>query len=128
MMSTRHLVTLGFLMELCYGLLYAVDSLESTLMFFIAINAATYLILAWAVWRCNAQEPEISRNTMLAIVFGFGMLFRFTLVPHFPVASDDIYRYLWDGQSGNTRDQPLHLPSARIRTWRHWQPPIFRQR
>ena len=98
MISIRHLVTLGVLMELCYGLLYAVDSLEGTLALFIVINAVVYLILAWAVWRCSVQEPDIPRNVMLILIFSFGMLFRFTLVPHLPVGSDDIYRYLWDGR------------------------------
>jgi alpha-1,6-mannosyltransferase len=110
MISTRHLIALGILMELCYGLLYAVDALESTLVTFIAVNAATYLILAWAVWRCSVQEPHIPSSTMLAIIFGFGMLFRFTLVPHMPVASDDIYRYLWDGRVATHGINPYAFP------------------
>ena len=97
-MSIRRLVTIGFLMEACYGLLYAVDSIEGDLILFIAVNGATYLILAWAVWHCWIQEPGITRKAMLGIILLFGMLFRFTLVPHAPVASDDIYRYLWDGR------------------------------
>ncbi len=110
MKSTRHLVTLGILMELCYGLIYAVDSLEGTLTLFIAINAAVYIILAWAVWRCSVVEPEIPRYTMLAVILGFGMLFRFTLVPHLPVASDDIYRYLWDGRVAAHGINPYTFP------------------
>lgn len=110
MISTRHLVTLGILMELCYGLMYAVDSLEGTLALFIAVNATTYLILAWTVWRCSVQEPDIPRNVMLILVFSFGMLFRFTLVPHLPVASDDIYRYLWDGRVATHGINPYAYP------------------
>jgi len=110
MISTRHLVTLGIMMELCYGLLYAVDSVESTLIIFIAVNAATYLILVWAVWRCSVQENEPARPATLAIIFGFGMLFRFTLVPHLPVASDDIYRYLWDGRVATHGINPYAYP------------------
>jgi alpha-1,6-mannosyltransferase len=97
-MSIRHLVTIGILMEVCYGLLYAVDSVKGDLILFIAVNGATYLILAWGVWRCRMQEPEIGRKAMIGIILLFGLLFRFTLVPHAPVASDDIYRYLWDGR------------------------------
>lgn len=92
------LLTLGFLMELCYALIYAADTGPRTMSLFIAINGATYLLLAWTVWQCWQHDPEIPRPTMLAIILGFGMLFRLTLVPHFPVASDDIYRYLWDGR------------------------------
>ncbi|RPH31269.1 hypothetical protein EHM92_09130, partial [bacterium] len=110
MISIRHLVTLGVLMELCYGLIYAVDSPENTLILFIAINTAAYLILAWAVWRCWVQEPDIPPNTLLALIFAFGMLFRFTLVPHFPVASDDIYRYLWDGRVATNGINPYAYP------------------
>lgn len=110
MISIRHLVTLGILMELCYGLLYAVDSPESTILLFIAINAAVYIILAWGLWRCTLQEYELPPKTMLAIIFGFGMLFRLTLVPHFPVASDDIYRYLWDGRVATHGINPYAFP------------------
>ncbi len=38
-----------------------------------------------------------SPRTWLVPVFAFGLLFRLTLVPHAVVGSDDIYRYLWDG-------------------------------
>jgi hypothetical protein len=110
MISIRHLITLGFLMELCYGVIYTSDSLDTTLILFIAIQAAAYLILAWAVWRCWMQEPDIPRTTMLAIIFGFGMLFRFTLVPHLPVASDDIFRYLWDGRVATHGINPYAYP------------------
>ncbi len=110
MISIRHLVTLGILLELCYGFMYSVDSLEGSLTLFIIINAIAYLLLTWAVWRCTVREPEIPRSTMLAIIFGFGLLFRFTLVPHLPVASDDIYRYLWDGRVATHGINPYTYP------------------
>jgi alpha-1,6-mannosyltransferase len=111
MISTRHLVTVGILMELCYGLLYAADSLETTLTIFIAVNATVYVLLALVVWRCSVQEPDIpSPKATLALIFGFGMLFRLTLVPHPPVASDDIYRYLWDGRVAAHGINPYALP------------------
>jgi alpha-1,6-mannosyltransferase len=112
MISTRHLVMLGSLMELCYVLIYAADSAASTLLLFIGINAAAYLILSWIVWRCNTQEATIPRNTMLAVIVGFGLLFRLTLVPHFPVCSDDIYRYLWDGRVATHGINPYAFPPS----------------
>jgi alpha-1,6-mannosyltransferase len=112
MMSTRHVVMLGILMELCYAFLYVADSTKSTLLLFIGINAAAYLILGWIVWRCGTREPEIPRNTMLALVAGFGLLFRLTLVPHFPVCSDDIYRYLWDGRVATHGINPYAFPPS----------------
>jgi alpha-1,6-mannosyltransferase len=64
-------------------ILYAVVSLFNSFLF-----AAVWLIL---------KKTEF-KFWLLGIILFSGVLFRITLLPLTPIASDDIYRYIWDGK------------------------------
>ncbi|MCI0369962.1 MAG: glycosyltransferase 87 family protein [candidate division NC10 bacterium] len=52
-----------------------------------------YLLAAWLVLRRPSGE-----RTGLAMILGFGLLFRLVLLPTPVMLSTDLYRYLWDGR------------------------------
>ncbi len=65
------------------------------------INSVAFITL-WILIRKQAFD----RN-WLYLVIGFGILFRLTLMPIKPIASDDIYRYIWDGKVINNGINPF---------------------
>lgn len=54
---------------------------------------AIYLLAAGVVLRRATTD-----RTLLALVLGFGLLFRVAVLPSPVVLSSDLYRYLWDGR------------------------------
>jgi hypothetical protein len=112
-MSLRRLILVGIPMELCYLSFYVAAEGPGEVLLLIAVNVLTYGLLAFllrATWR-DVAIPE-SRRGSLAVVIGFGILFRLTLVPHGVVGSDDIYRYLWDGKVAASGVNPFrYLPT-----------------
>lgn len=117
-MSLRHLIAVGVLMEAAYLMFYsAVDGPEEVLLF-IAVNGVAFILLAVVWWkmRRSSSDPRV-----VPWVLGFAVLFRLTLVPHPPVCSDDIYRYVWDGKVAASGINPfLYAPAderlAHLRT------------
>jgi alpha-1,6-mannosyltransferase len=109
----RTLIAVGVAMELCYLSFYAAGEGPGEVLLFIAVNAATYLLLSFLLWRMrpNRGNQDLGRRiTPLAIAFG--LLFRLTLVPHGVVGSDDVYRYLWDGKVAASGINPYrYLPT-----------------
>lgn len=83
-------------MEATYLAFYVPKSLAENVAYFIAANAAVMLLL-W-VLSTGAPSSDLHRRSALPLILGFAILFRLTLVPLPPVASDDLYRYLWDGR------------------------------
>ena len=71
-----------------------------------AVNAAAFIIFGIVLWKVRASTAIASR-VMLIIIAAFGVIFRLTLVPHPPVASDDIYRYVWDGRVAQAGINPF---------------------
>lgn len=43
------------------------------------------------------RKIEVSKKVLTLIIFA-GIIFRIILIPTTPIASDDVYRYLWDGK------------------------------
>lgn len=68
---------------------------------------ALYLLAAWMVLRPPADDPP-----MLALVLGFGLLFRLAVLPGPVVLSSDLYRYLWDGRVQWAGINPYRHPPA----------------
>jgi len=132
--STRRLVVVGVLMELAYLSFYLINDSLQDVALFIAVNAATYALLAYVAFRPNgilarpsgqpsenggliqsegqqdSREKNLERGT-LAVILGFSVLFRLTLLFHDPIASDDIYRYVWDGRVSAAGLNPYSHPS-----------------
>jgi hypothetical protein len=94
-MTRARLVAAGFLIETGFLSLYAIPPGAGRVLWFITVQLVAALILGWLLLRIRSEKPAASHA---AIVVGFALLFRLTLIPASPVASDDIYRYLWDGQ------------------------------
>ncbi|MEP7358062.1 MAG: glycosyltransferase 87 family protein, partial [Anaerolineales bacterium] len=46
----------------------------------------------------------------VALIFGFGILFRLVLLPTTPTLSDDMYRYVWDGRVQASGLSPYRYP------------------
>lgn len=57
-----------------------------------------------AVWRLNRDLPPIW------VIWGFAVLFRLILLGTSPTLSDDVYRYIWDGQLVNQGINPYAHP------------------
>lgn len=69
---------------------------------FIFYLAATWLVLR----RAGDDRPG------LALVLGFGLLFRLAVLPTPVVLSSDVYRYLWDGRVQRAAISPYRYPPA----------------
>jgi alpha-1,6-mannosyltransferase len=71
---------------------------------------ALYLIAAAVVLRL----PRTGRSSWPALVFifGFGLLFRLTLLTTWPTLSDDMFRYVWDGRVQASGLGPYRYPPS----------------
>jgi Glycosyltransferase family 87 len=68
---------------------------------------ALYLLAVLVVLR----RPAFDR-TSLAIILGFGLLFRLAVMPSPVILSSDLYRYLWDGRVQRSGISPYRYPPA----------------
>jgi hypothetical protein len=69
---------------------------------------ALYLAASWLVLRWGARD-----RVVLALVLGFGLLFRLAVLPTPIRLSSDPYRYLWDGRVQHAGMSPyLYAPAA----------------
>jgi hypothetical protein len=97
--TIAEVIWIGTLMELCFISFYFVLDPIHDVVAFIVVQGITYLLLTIAVIRSRAQQqPGSGRTGTVALIVGFGILFRVTLLGHSPVGSDDVYRYVWDGK------------------------------
>lgn len=97
-MSVRLLLVAGLLVQAALLSFYAVPGSAAEVLHFIVVNAFVFGVCGFLVYLLRSSNSGGGGKRRLAIIFGFAVLFRLTLVPHAPVASDDIYRYLWDGK------------------------------
>ncbi|HLY25255.1 MAG TPA: hypothetical protein VKQ72_02875, partial [Aggregatilineales bacterium] len=68
------------------------------LVFFPAFFAAFVLYILAVLLILRLKSPESGSRQMLAIIFGFALVFNALLLPMRPTLSDDLYRYVWDGR------------------------------
>ena len=108
-MSLKRLILIGCCVELCYLSFYLTDASPAVVLLFIGVNAVAYVALAYVVYRFRSSMSGSTPN-ILAVILGFGLLFRLTVVSLQPVASDDIYRYVWDGKVAAYGINPFALP------------------
>ncbi len=109
-MGPWKLVALGIVTELLYLVLYFPTSPGDGVAMFIGVNALAFLPFAILLWHTliTKTKTDTPKSIVWLIVF-FGLLFRLTLVPLTPVASDDIYRYVWDGKVALSGANPFVL-------------------
>jgi hypothetical protein len=96
-MSTRQIILFGVILETLYLAFYLSSNLLTDIAIFIVVNAAAYTLLTYIVYKTGTTGRYMDRRRLWLII-GFAILFRLTLLPHDPVATDDIYRYVWDGK------------------------------
>lgn len=71
------------------------------------VQSAIYLLAAWIVIRAR------SSNSTLFIVIAFAIVFRLSILFAPPYLSDDLYRYVWDGQVQAAGINPYrYIPAA----------------
>ena len=107
-MRLRRLIVFGIVTELLYLSFYLPQDGVGDVWLLIGVNEAACLIFAWVVWKMRSEDA-VPDNTRLCVTIAFAFLFRLTLVPHVPVASDDIYRYVWDGKVAASGLNPYAL-------------------
>jgi hypothetical protein len=94
-MTRARLLAAGIFIEACYLSFYTIPPGPGRVLLFIAVQLAVSLTLGGILWRIRSSPDRADAAVMIA---GFALLFRLTLVPVAPVASDDVYRYVWDGR------------------------------
>ena len=98
-MSVCRIIFFGVIFEALYLTFFLSSDLLTDIATFIVVNAVAYTLLAYIVYKNRTTSRNVDSNARrLWLVIGFAMLFRLTLLPHDPVATDDIYRYVWDGK------------------------------
>jgi hypothetical protein len=98
-MSDRLLLVAGLLVQAALVSFYLVSGGAAEVLHFFVVNALVFCVCAFLVYLLRSSTiGETGGKRRLTLIFGFAILFRLTLVPHGPVASDDIYRYVWDGK------------------------------
>lgn len=108
-MTSGKLIGLGIATTVLYLSLYIPDSPGSRVALFIVVNALAFVPLV-VVFRVFIRKSEsVSDERALMLILLFGMAFRLALVPLDPVASDDIYRYVWDGKVALSGTNPFAL-------------------
>lgn len=65
----------------------------------IALFTATSILLSalFIILMILIRKTKLSKKCLMLIIFA-GIIFRIILIPINPIASDDVYRYLWDGK------------------------------
>jgi hypothetical protein len=94
---TTLLVAAGCCMEIAYLSFYATDDPVSDVLLFIGVHAFCFLLLSLLLFRLD-KGPQQQSNKLVWFILAFAVIFRLTLMFHSPVASDDIFRYVWDGK------------------------------
>jgi alpha-1,6-mannosyltransferase len=95
--SLRDCLIAGVATEAAYLSLYAVHAGPPSTLAFIVVQTIAWCLFGFLVWR-GARGSGSSVAAPVWVIIGAAVLFRLTLVPHDPIASDDVYRYVWDGR------------------------------
>ena len=90
------LVACGLLIELMILTFYAVPAGGESVIGFILVHTGMFAVLGFLWWQ-RARLLDAS-PAVRTVVLAFAILFRISLLPHLPVCSEDIYRYIWDGK------------------------------
>jgi hypothetical protein len=88
-----------------------ISTVASSPLFYIGVTAA-FLASVWAAWLVETH-PAAGSAVPFGIVMAGAVILRLMALPAAPGLTDDIYRYLWDGQVQARGINPfLHPPEA----------------
>jgi len=96
-MTVRAVAIMGLCVEVLYLSFYVFPSGADEVVLFMIVHTIAFLATSFTAIRLRSSQLADLRK-MGWLIFTFGVLFRLSLVVHPPVASDDIYRYVWDGK------------------------------
>ena len=88
----------------------APENITETLRHFMGLLALLFLVTASFIRKFESVQR--AAWPALFIIFGFAALFRFAFLPQTPWLSNDLYRYLWDGQLLGHGINPYAFPPA----------------
>ena len=113
-MALKRVIVAGAVLEVCYASIYLSHDPLTDIVLFIAAQAIAFaLVAAGAYLLLNRPATVRPHPSVLTAIILFGILFRLTLMLHPVVASDDIYRYIWDGRVALDGINPfLHAPDS----------------
>jgi alpha-1,6-mannosyltransferase len=107
--STRKLILAGVLLEACFLFLFFVRNWNDHIPAFLSaylVAFLTYLIVCrWTLRADFVNTPRVS-----LYIVGFAILFRLTVFAETPSISEDIYRYIWDGNTQVAGIGPYDYP------------------
>jgi hypothetical protein len=95
------------LSEAAYLTLYS--NLADRLLLFIVVSLFNSLVFV-AMWAVIRRNDVPSSRYLLSLLIVFGLGFRISLIAVSPTASDDIYRYVWDGKVQAHGYNPYRYP------------------
>ena len=105
------LISGGILLSL--GILFSAFGLERTL----GSHLIIAFLLSFGGYALLLCSPAILQSKHLRLLIGLGIGLRVILVFAFPSLSDDIYRFIWDGQLINSGINPFaQLPAYYLET------------
>ena len=110
----KRLVLLGALSLIPYAFAFYLQDLRTHTVEFEAVFFIAFALYALAVVLVLREENSqfAPRNSHLAILFAFAILFRAILVFTPPTLSDDMYRYVWDGRVQAQGISPYAYPPS----------------
>jgi hypothetical protein len=107
------LLALGMGQLLCYLFLVSLGDLRRNIIAGEAGFFAAFILYGMALFLLFKNQPAIPRRkAILSLILCFALLFRLCMWVSVPTLSDDIYRYLWEGQLVADDINPfVHAPS-----------------
>src|SRR5439155_5698803 len=103
------LLLAGVLLEVCFLILFFLRDWNSHIPYFLSTYLCAFLIYGivcyWTLRADFAGAPRIS-----LYIFVFAILFRLTVFGEVPSISEDIYRYMWDGNNQLAGIGPYDYP------------------
>ncbi|RJP71828.1 MAG: hypothetical protein C4539_04480 [Ignavibacteriales bacterium] len=101
------LFSLLLLSELVYLFIYTSYNLPIVNFTIVSLFNSIVFVIIWIL----IKDKFVSR-TWLFLIIASGILFRLTMLPANPIASDDIYRYIWDGKVMSNGINPFRYAPA----------------
>lgn len=96
-MTVRAIAIMGLVLAGLYLSFYRFPTGADEVVLFMIVHVIAFLATTLTALRLRSSQTADHRK-MCWMIMAFGILYRLSLVFHPPVASDDIYRYVWDGK------------------------------